>query len=83
MATIETIRSVRAELQMQVAPPLGRPTYVSRLVRTLGSFARWIGRLMDRRRSRLVLLEMTDDQLKDIGITRCDAHREGLRPFWD
>ncbi|TJW58692.1 MAG: DUF1127 domain-containing protein, partial [Mesorhizobium sp.] len=31
----------------------------------------------------LALLEMTDDQLRDIGISRCDAHREGLRPFWD
>ncbi|MER9231800.1 DUF1127 domain-containing protein [Mesorhizobium sp. M0622] len=83
MATIETIRSAGAELQVQVARPSGRPTYVSRLVRTLRSFARWIDGLMDRRRSRLVLLEMSDDQLKDIGISRCDAHREGLRPFWD
>jgi uncharacterized protein YjiS (DUF1127 family) len=32
-----------------------------------------------RRRSRLALLEMTDDQLKDIGISRSDAVREGLR----
>jgi uncharacterized protein YjiS (DUF1127 family) len=52
-------------------------------VRTVGSLARWIGNLLERRRSRLALLEMTDDQLKDIGISRCDAHREGLRPFWD
>jgi uncharacterized protein YjiS (DUF1127 family) len=47
------------------------------------SLASRIGSLLDRRRSRLALLEMTDDQLKDIGISRCDAHREGLRPFWD
>ncbi|WP_372951794.1 DUF1127 domain-containing protein [Mesorhizobium sp.] len=26
---------------------------------------------------------MTDDQLKDIGISRCDAHREGIRALWD
>ncbi|TIU90984.1 MAG: DUF1127 domain-containing protein [Mesorhizobium sp.] len=39
--------------------------------------------MLDRRRSRLALLEMTDDHLKDIGISRCDADREGLRPFWD
>lgn len=49
----------------------------------LRSLARWIDNLLDRRRSRLALLEMTDDQLKDIGVTRCDAHREGIRPFWD
>jgi uncharacterized protein YjiS (DUF1127 family) len=49
----------------------------------VNSLANRIGNLLDRRRSRLVLLEMTDDQLKDIGISRADAHREGLRPFWD
>ncbi|WP_318011190.1 DUF1127 domain-containing protein [Mesorhizobium sp. ES1-1] len=38
---------------------------------------------MDRRRSRLALLEMTDDQLKDIGLSRGDAYREGIRAFWD
>ena len=52
-------------------------------MRVVGSLARWIDNLLERRRSRLALLEMTDDQLKDIGISRCDAHHEGLRPFWD
>ena len=52
-------------------------------MRVLRSMARWIDNLLDRRRSRLALLEMTDDQLKDIGVTRCDAHREGIRSFWD
>ncbi|MYZ48072.1 DUF1127 domain-containing protein [Rhizobiales bacterium L72] len=36
-----------------------------------------------KRRSRRALLALTDDQLKDIGLSRADAHREGLRPFWD
>lgn len=35
-----------------------------------------------RRRSRLALLEMTDAQLKDIGISRSQAYREASRPFW-
>jgi uncharacterized protein YjiS (DUF1127 family) len=47
------------------------------------SFFLWIDALLERRRGRLALLEMTDDQLKDIGISRCDAHREGIRPLWD
>jgi len=38
---------------------------------------------MERRRTRLSLLELTDEQLADIGISRCDAYREGLRPFYD
>ncbi|RWH76537.1 MAG: DUF1127 domain-containing protein [Mesorhizobium sp.] len=81
MAAIDTIRYARAELPG--ARPSGRQGYVRRLVRTVRSFANRIDSLLDRRRSRLVLLEMTDDQLKDIGISRVDAHREGLRPFWD
>ena len=78
MDTIETIPY--ASLGSRLS---GRRTYVTRLARVVPSFVRWIGSLLERRRSRLVLLEMTDDQLRDIGVTRCDAHREGLRPFWD
>lgn len=81
MSTIETIRY--AETESLGARPSGQRTYVGRLVRVVRSLAAWFGSLLERRRSRLVLLEMTDDQLKDIGISRCDAHREGLRPFWD
>jgi uncharacterized protein YjiS (DUF1127 family) len=29
------------------------------------------------------LLALDDRMLKDIGITRVDACREGARPFWD
>ncbi|RWC94841.1 MAG: DUF1127 domain-containing protein [Mesorhizobium sp.] len=60
-----------------------RNGFVDRLVFVLGSVMRQIDRMLDRRRGRLALLEMTDEQLKDIGVSRCDAHREGLRPFWD
>ena len=42
-----------------------------------------LDRMADRRRSRLALMEMTDDQLKDVGISRGEAYREGIRPFWD
>lgn len=37
---------------------------------------------LDRRRSRLSLMELTDDQLKDIGVSRSEAFREAHRPFW-
>ena len=33
--------------------------------------------MLERRRSRLALLEMTDEQLKDIGLSRADAERRG------
>jgi uncharacterized protein YjiS (DUF1127 family) len=40
-------------------------------------FAIAIEAMLARRRSRLALLEMSDDQLKDIGLGRADAEREG------
>jgi uncharacterized protein YjiS (DUF1127 family) len=83
MNTIPTIHHSSAEFPGQATRPSGRRGFVGRLVRLIRSLARWIDRLLDRRRSRLVLLEMTDDQLRDIGVSRRDAHREGIRPFWD
>lgn len=44
-----------------------------------GKLAAWLSK----RRSRLDLLELTDEQLCDIGVSRSEAQREGLRPFWD
>jgi len=38
--------------------------------------ATWMGRQLERRRSRLALLEMTDEQLKDIGLSRGEAYSE-------
>lgn len=37
-----------------------------------------------KRRTRLALLNLTDDELLDIGITRDEAHREVRKSFyWD
>lgn len=38
--------------------------------------------VVERRRSRLALMELSDAQLKDIGISRSEAFREANRPFW-
>ena len=35
-----------------------------------------------RSRSRHELQYLSDATLRDIGITRCDAHRELHKPFW-
>jgi len=35
-----------------------------------------------RRKSRHALSGLTDDQLRDIGITRSKAWREAQKPFW-
>jgi uncharacterized protein YjiS (DUF1127 family) len=45
--------------------------------------AGWLARQMEKRRSRLALLEMTDEQLKDIGLSRGDAYSEFRRGLWD
>lgn len=43
----------------------------------------WLELCLERRRSRMALLELTDEQLADIGISRSDAYREGIRSFTD
>jgi uncharacterized protein YjiS (DUF1127 family) len=39
--------------------------------------------MAEKSRSRRALSALSDDQLKDIGLSRSDAFREGQRPFWD
>lgn len=64
--------------------PTTRSTTFWRSLRTQGiAAANWIGRQLERRRSRLALLEMTDEQLKDIGLSRGEAHCEYMRHLWD
>ncbi|BBP80180.1 DUF1127 domain-containing protein [Pseudomonas gingeri NCPPB 3146 = LMG 5327] len=38
--------------------------------------------LWHRLRTRKVLLELTPDELRDIGLSREQARAEGLKPFW-
>lgn len=49
---------------------------------SITSVLTWIDTQLEKRRSRRLLLEMTDEQLKDIGISRSDAYREASRPMW-
>ena len=41
-----------------------------------------IERWSERHRQRRALLELSDHVLKDIGISRGEAEREGRKPFW-
>jgi uncharacterized protein YjiS (DUF1127 family) len=51
-------------------------------------FSRWdqlklrVTEWQRRARSRRELEALSDATLRDIGITRCDAHREMNKPFW-
>jgi uncharacterized protein YjiS (DUF1127 family) len=82
MDTIETIGYAGPAFRGQ-ADRQSRRGFVGRVVLVLHSLARQIDHMLERRRGRLALMEMTDEQLKDIGISRCDAHREGIRAFWE
>ncbi|QKV18041.1 DUF1127 domain-containing protein [Oricola thermophila] len=48
----------------------------------LGVFVAIIRARMTKRRTRLHLRELTDDQLRDIGLTREQARFEANKPFW-
>ncbi|MGN7770687.1 DUF1127 domain-containing protein [Phyllobacterium sp. 22552] len=43
----------------------------------------WFSLAMMKRRTRIHLSELTDDQLRDIGISKREARREVERSFWD
>ena len=47
------------------------------LIRTV--FVRW----PQRRRQRMALLQLSDEHLKDIGVTPAEARNEASRPFWN
>jgi uncharacterized protein YjiS (DUF1127 family) len=76
MAAIETIRPISDSHTMEADMPKER----SRT--SITSVLAWVETQLERRRSRRALLEMSDEQLKDIGISRGDAYREASRPMW-
>ena len=41
-----------------------------------------IGLWIERSRQRRELASLSDYKLRDIGLTRADAHREYAKPFW-
>ncbi|CAN7172459.1 DUF1127 domain-containing protein [Pseudomonas sp. GL-B-26] len=43
--------------------------------------SRW-GLFWHRLHTRKVLLELTTEQLRDVGLSREQAREEGLKPFW-
>lgn len=58
--------------------PEARQSTTSFLGEILAVVDSWI----ERHRQRNALLGLNDSMLKDIGISRADAMREGSKPFW-
>ena len=78
------MRPNHATMAHQAQAPATQTATFRRSLRThCIAAANWIGRQLERRRSRLALLEMTDEQLKDIGLSRGEAHTEYMRRLWD
>lgn len=57
-------------------PVPARPSALVRLVTLLQDWH-------EHARSRRLLRSLDDRLLRDVGLSRADAEREGLRPFWD
>ncbi len=81
--TMDTIETISPRIGTILDGGQSRSGFGRRLVRLVAGLIKWLDHQLERRRSRLALLEMTDCQLKDIGLSRCDAYREASRPFWN
>ncbi len=79
MVTIDTIWSVR----VAKGDSSQQKGLMSGFLFTLLSGWTWFAARLEKSRSRKVLAELSDEQLEDIGITRQEARRESVRPFWN
>jgi uncharacterized protein YjiS (DUF1127 family) len=75
MATLTAPGNVAARENVRHAPKIEIGAI---LLALLDGIEDWI----QRREQRLTLAEMTDDQLKDVGLTAADVAREIAKPFW-
>ncbi|HEY0286854.1 MAG TPA: DUF1127 domain-containing protein [Pseudomonas sp.] len=53
------------------------------LERSLTSFKAHFLRWLQLHRERMALASLSDDALKDMGLSRADIQQEVERPFWD
>ncbi|MHA6491975.1 DUF1127 domain-containing protein [Pseudomonas borbori] len=72
------LSDVRLTLLQDELDENGQSRLTRAAVPSKGRWAQYWRRLSTRR----ALLNLNDAQLKDIGLTRAQARREALRPFW-
>ncbi|WP_234270267.1 DUF1127 domain-containing protein [Billgrantia ethanolica] len=77
--------NMKARINPEDVLPHGEPSLRSRLraILEVWRWARRMDRLVQLRHQRSQLLELSDHQLRDIGLTRHEAAREARRHFWD
>jgi len=66
--------SQQSAAHVRIPEPAGSETATPTRTRILARLLLWTVTKLRARRSRLALLELTDDQLKDIGLSRCQAY---------
>jgi uncharacterized protein YjiS (DUF1127 family) len=76
MTTIETSCRMSEGRQRGVSQSRGSTSSITAVLA-------WLELQLEKRRSRRALLEMSDEQLKDIGLSRSDAFGEAQRRFWE
>ena len=79
MSTTVTIERSRLGPTTRRSQQVGR---LRKLATVLMRALQSLDTMLEKRRSRRVLMELTEYQLKDIGLSRLDAVNEAQRPFW-
>jgi uncharacterized protein YjiS (DUF1127 family) len=74
MSTIDTICGEVSHAQIK-SPPEKTGARVG--------FKIWLKNALVRRQTRMHLSELTDEQLKDIGVSKSEARSESARFFWE
>jgi uncharacterized protein YjiS (DUF1127 family) len=77
MSTIVTIG--RDQSRLEPLPDHRRQSLAWTFIR----YVTWLEAKLERKRTRRALSELSEYELKDIGLSRCDAEREARRRFWD
>ena len=80
------MHTIYAAARTQASAPVAFPkalravagTPVRVLLKMLDAYLAWV----EVHRQRRALLALSDDMLKDIGISRAQADFEGSKPFW-
>ncbi|MFC5990134.1 DUF1127 domain-containing protein [Limoniibacter endophyticus] len=77
MSTIDTISSGPVPTRRGIVSAPSRL-----IIRTLITVSDWVSNCAERRRSRRALAALSDEHLRDIGLSRADAANEANVPFW-
>jgi uncharacterized protein YjiS (DUF1127 family) len=81
LVTIDTIYpdAYQREAMLFVAGDISAPASMPQRQGGVGGLLDRVGNWVTRRKGRQALLEMSDEQLQDVGLTRLDARKEAAK----